>query len=205
MIVGFNGEFMSHSGRTVVERLALYGALGRTAAMAATVPCGFIFNECAQDEWTERAITAGFNLVMLADPAATPEDYARRVTRLTGIARKHNVAVEAEMGELPYGHAAGSPTDPAAAAEFVKATGVDLLAVSVGNVHIKLSGEQPLDLKHLAAIRKRVDVPLVLHGGTGIAARLVARSHPTWRDEGKLWHVLETAIPEGHPGRASEQ
>jgi fructose/tagatose bisphosphate aldolase len=60
-------------------------------------------------------------------------------------------------------------TDPERAAQFVSATGVDLLSVSVGNVHIKLDGVQGLDLGRLEAIRKRVDVPLVLHGGTGIA------------------------------------
>ena len=50
----------------------------------------------------------------------------------------------------------GSRTDPAPAAEFVAATGVDLLAVSVGNVHIKTSGEEGLDLALLEEIHKRV-------------------------------------------------
>ena len=63
----------------------------------------------------------------------------------------------------------GTRTDPAAAAEFVAATGVDLLAVSVGNVHIRTSGEGGLDLGLLEQIHRRVPVPLVLHGGTGIA------------------------------------
>ena len=60
-------------------------------------------------------------------------------------------------------------TDPDQAARFVEATGVDLLAVSVGNVHILIKGQQELDLAHLGTIHARVDVPLVLHGGTGIA------------------------------------
>ena len=64
----------------------------------------------------------------------------------------------------------GQLTDPALAQRFVQETGVDLLAVSVGNVHIRTSGEQDLDLDRLAAIRDRVQVPLVLHGGTGITA-----------------------------------
>jgi fructose/tagatose bisphosphate aldolase len=61
-------------------------------------------------------------------------------------------------------------TDPAEAARFVKATGVDLLAISVGNVHILLSGSRALDIDHLARVRREVDVPFDLHGGTGIAA-----------------------------------
>jgi fructose/tagatose bisphosphate aldolase len=59
-------------------------------------------------------------------------------------------------------------TEPDAAAAFVDETRVDLLAVSVGNIHIMVKGGQPLDLERLAAIRKRVPTPLVLHGGSGI-------------------------------------
>ena len=52
VIIGFNGEFLSRPERTAPERLSWYGALGRAAAIDASVPCGFIFNECAEDEWT---------------------------------------------------------------------------------------------------------------------------------------------------------
>lgn len=174
VIIGFNGEFLSHVGRVENERLALYGALGKAAAASAKVPCGFIFNECSRDDWTRAAVTAGFNLVMLADPAAASDDYARRVRDLVEYARPRDVAVEAELGELPGGHpgfapAEGAITDPDGAREFVCATGVDLLAVSVGNVHASLSGRIALDLDRLRMIRCAVEVPLVLHGGTGIA------------------------------------
>jgi fructose/tagatose bisphosphate aldolase len=122
-----------------------------------------------------RAVTSGFNLVMPADPEAPLAEYAERVSVLTAFAHEHGVAVEAEVGELPSGvtdhlQAGGSLTDPDVAAEFAAATGVDLLAVSVGNVHIKLDGSQKLDLRRLEQVRDRVPVPLVLHGGTGIAA-----------------------------------
>lgn len=68
------------------------------------------------------------------------------------------------------GHADGNGhyTDPEAAERFVRETAVDFLAVSVGNVHIQVGGQQDLDLNRLAAIGNRVAVPLVLHGGTGI-------------------------------------
>src|SRR5271165_936927 len=67
VIVGFNGEFLSSADRTAAERLSWYGALGRAAATNAGAPCGLIFNECAHDDWTRTAVTAGFNLVMPAD------------------------------------------------------------------------------------------------------------------------------------------
>jgi ketose-bisphosphate aldolase len=175
IIVGFNGEFLSRDGRLAAERLALYAAMGKAAAESARVPCGLIFNECLSDAWILDAAAAGFNLVMPADPRASYDDYARRVKRIVRHCHERHVAVEGEIGELPCAasgcvEGAGQITDPAMAEQFVQETGVDLLAVSVGNVHIQVGGKQDLDLDQLAAIRARVQVPLVLHGGTGITA-----------------------------------
>ncbi len=174
IIVGFNGEFLSHPDRLAAERLTVYGALGVAAAEASSVPVALIFNECPRDDWVLAAIEAGFNLVMPADPTCPYGEYAQRVRAVVAAAHARNVAVEAELGELPCGplsesHHAGQPTDPELAARLVHETGVDLLAVSVGNVHIRLDGQGDLDLDQLAAIRARVPIPLVLHGGTGIA------------------------------------
>ncbi|OHB84064.1 MAG: hypothetical protein A2V98_12070 [Planctomycetes bacterium RBG_16_64_12] len=175
IIIGFNGEFLSRAGRRAVERLALYGALGKAAAESATVPCGLIFNECPNDPWVLDAADAGFNLVMPSDPGAPYHDYVRRVQRIVQHCHGRKVAVEGELGELPCAasgkaESVGDLTDPECAEHFVQATGVDLLAVSVGNVHIQLRGERDLKVDHLAAIRARVSVPLVLHGGSGISA-----------------------------------
>ncbi len=174
IIIGFNGEFLSHAGRIETERLELYGALGKAAALSARVPCGFIFNECAQDDWTRKAITSGFNLVMPADPNATPARYVQRVAAIVELAHANAVAVEAEIGELPSGipgeeDHVGSRTSAEDARSFVSDTGIDLLAVSVGNIHIALEGAHGLDLSRLAEIHAAVKTPLVLHGGTGIA------------------------------------
>jgi ketose-bisphosphate aldolase len=175
IIIGFNGDFLSRKERRAEERLQWYAQLGRVAAETAAVPCGLIFNECPLDEWVMAAATAGFNLVMPADPDARAEDYTRRVKAITAQAHRCGAAVEAEMGELPCGasgQVAGSShlTDPEAAARFVRETGVDLLAVSVGNVHIMVRGGQQLDLDGLEKIHRRIpEVPLVLHGGTGIS------------------------------------
>jgi fructose/tagatose bisphosphate aldolase len=111
---------------------------------------------------------------MPADAAASYDEYRKRVGELAQYAHAHGVAIEAELGELPSGVSdasshASEKTDPQLARSFVEATGVDLLAVSVGNVHIALSGRRALDLDHLGTIRRCVDIPLVLHGGTGIA------------------------------------
>ena len=183
IILGFNGEFLSRPGRQVPERLRWYAELGKAAASYASVPCGLIFNECPRDDWIREAIMAGFNLVMPADPEASYEDYSRRVKELTGYAHSHGVAVEAEIGELPCGipgepDGKGRRTDPEVASRFVEETGVDLLAVSAGNVHVMVNGEQDLDLDLLAEIYERIATPLVLHGGTGISASSVKKAIP---------------------------
>ena len=174
IIIGFNGEFLSHPGRKQEERLECYAALGKAAAASASVPCGLIFNECADDEWVRKAVLAGFNLVMPADPLATSQDYTRRVAVLTKFAHRYGVAVEAEIGHLPSGlpekSEQSSLTDPEMAARFVRETRVDLLAVSVGNVHVLIKGEQELDLARLSQVHAKVAKPLVLHGGSGIGA-----------------------------------
>ncbi len=173
IIVGFNGEFLARPDRDQPVRLEWYGALACAAAGSARVPCAVMFNECPRDAWVERAIGAGFNLVMLSDPAAPMADLTRRIGNLVRLAHTREVAVEAELGVLPggvadHGDSTGSVTDPDAAAAFVRETGIDVLAVSVGNVHVLLQGRRQLDLARLAAIGKQVDVPLALHGGTGI-------------------------------------
>jgi ketose-bisphosphate aldolase len=168
IIIGFNGEFLSKRANATPADLVLYAKLGRAAAEQAGVPCGFIFNECSHDTWLEQAITSGFNLIMPAGTGASLKDYQRRVKRLAIMAHARDVAIEAEVGELPSVEGPGTQSDPQVAAKFVAATGVDLLCVSIGNEEIKLNGRAPLDLTQLEAIHKSVDVPLVLHGGSGI-------------------------------------
>ena len=83
--------------------------------------------------------------------------------------------VEAELGELPNADIAtntisrGQKTDPDEAAYFVEATGIDALAVSVGNVHLLENKKSDLDFDLIKRLRKKIKVPLVLHGGTGIS------------------------------------
>lgn len=176
IIIGFNGDFMSHDGRRAASRLSVWAAMAKAAAESSAVPCGLVFNECSKIAWLEEAIDRGFNLVLPVDESWSPDEYVRRLKELVSYAHQRNAAVEAELGELPCAASGsvdgnGALTDPVTAGRFVRETGVDLLSVSVGNVHIQVNGErsQKLDLERLRAIRDHVPVPLVLHGGTGIA------------------------------------
>jgi ketose-bisphosphate aldolase len=150
------------------------GCIGRHAAARARVPVSLLLNEAHKLEHALRGIEAGFNGVMLCN--SDVEETARLVQR----AHERGVAVEGEVGTLPAGAADGEVdasdavlTDPDEAAEFVAATGVDCLGVSFGNIHTLEGRVAAIDLDRLAAIEGRVDVPLVVHGGSAFPAGAV--------------------------------
>jgi fructose-bisphosphate aldolase class II len=87
-------------------------------------------------------------------------------------AHQHGMFLEAELGEVggkDGAHAPGVRTDPAEAAAFVTATGVDALAVAVGSSHAMSERTASLDFDLIARLRSAVPVPLVLHGSSGVA------------------------------------
>ncbi len=182
MLVGVNGEFLSKSTRLAPENLAWHAALYRAAAESATIPCAMIFNECSNDIWIRQAVDLGFSLVMPDDPEADEQVFVRRVADLVRYAHAKGAAVEAEFGHLPcgvsdtLGDKEAELTDPDAAARFIQSTGIDLMAVSVGNVHMLIEGSRSLDIDRLQAIRKKVAVPFDLHGGSGIDADSLRRA-----------------------------
>jgi fructose-bisphosphate aldolase class II len=95
--------------------------------------------------------------------------------RLCEAAHSMGACMEAEVGEVPKPDGKELKksdielTDPDEAAEFAKATGVDLLAIALGSVHGMKTKDVTLDLARLAEIRKKVDQPLVLHGSSGVS------------------------------------
>lgn len=182
ILIGFNGEFLTNPERILPERIALYGALGKAAADAASIPCGLVFNECPIETAVYQAIHEGFNLVMLSDPVANSQLFIDKVAALSHIAHSHGVAVEAELGELPNGESGSidlrhsSLTDPYHAARFVASTGIDCLSVSVGNVHVMVEGSQELNFDLLQEIHRLTPIPLGLHGGSGISRQSLQKA-----------------------------
>ena len=174
VIVGFSGMHLPDARRAVNERLELYAAMGLAACETSSVATAIIFNECPHMEWLQKAVALGFNIVMFADETRTTQQLWRRV-RETVVMAGGRAAVEGELQALP-GVAEGLATKPAAvsltgpdeAARFVEQTGVDSLAVSLGQAHLHGRAKLELDLDRLAAIRGRVGVPLVLHGATSV-------------------------------------
>jgi fructose/tagatose bisphosphate aldolase len=109
----------------------------------------------------------------MLDSSSLPYAENIRLTRqVVETAHALGVGVEAELGALPDASGTmeahtGRPTDPDEAVRFVTETGIDALAVSIGNVHVLTEGKANVDLARLRAIRQAVSIPLVIHGGTG--------------------------------------
>lgn len=169
VIGGFNGGFLMHSSREKPANLAYYAGMG-LAISKAKVPAAFLLNETDSLSQIEEAISLGFNGVMVENEHLSVEAYRRLVKQVVGIGCRRDVSVEAQIGRLSdgSGHVAAELTDPAKARAFVEDTGIDALGVAVGNVHILTNGKSPIDFETLERIRDAVQIPLVLHGGTGI-------------------------------------
>ncbi|MET9735616.1 class II fructose-bisphosphate aldolase [Streptomyces sp. NPDC006458] len=150
-------------------------ALARAAGVAVAVHLDHA--ECT--ELVQEAIELGFTSVMF-DASKLPYEENVAVTRdVTAHCHRSDVWVEAELGEVggkDGAHAPGVRTDPDEARAFTEATGVDALAVAVGSSHAMVTRDAALDFTLIARLREAVDVPLVLHGSSGVADGDLARA-----------------------------
>lgn len=124
-----------------------------------------------------RAIHYGFSSVMFDGSKLSYQENKEQTKELVKVAHAAGVSVEAELGhvaglegELEAGSVADEKafTDPDDAKRFVKETGIDALAIAIGTVHGLYEGEPQIDYERLDKIRERLEIPLVLHGGTGL-------------------------------------
>ncbi len=200
VIVGFGGMMMDQPwfDGGGLERL---GALGRVAVEQSKVPTAFILNEVQTFDQVQRGLQCGFNVVMMGFPHLPFEENVRLTRQVVEVAHAVGAEAEGELGMLPEGErreeGASSLTDPQKAAEFVERTGVDALAVSVGNVHILVEGKADIDLDLLARIHQAVNVPLVIHGGTGFPDEAVQRAIQLGVAKFNVGTVFKVAFLEG--------
>ena len=131
---------------------------------------GLTFDKCME------ALKLGFTSVMYDCSTAPYEENLSRVAEMVRICRAMGATVEGELGHVGDNEGAGkleNPsdyyTDPAVAADFVRRTGVDALAVAVGNAHGAYRFPPKLDFERITAIRETAGIPLVLHGGSGLS------------------------------------
>jgi fructose-bisphosphate aldolase class II len=128
----------------------------------------------------ERAHAAGFTSVMFDASAMAFDDNIRETKRLAAWAHGAGIAIEGELGVVGGKDGIHSSvdgmTDPARAADYIAATGLDALAVAVGSEHGMRARTARLDLPRIDRIRANVAVPLVLHGASGVADALLAEA-----------------------------
>lgn len=164
-----NGSFAGHDGERLLAALL---ALAENTAVPACVQLDHV----SDLPTIARAIGCGVGAVM-ADgsrlPFADNVELARQVAR---IARPEGVGVEVELGHIEGGEDvalathAGAYTNPVEAARFARDCEIDCLAVSIGNVHGAYAAPPSLDWSLLGEIQARLEIPLSLHGASGLPA-----------------------------------
>jgi ketose-bisphosphate aldolase len=153
------------------------------AAQNITVPVVLHLDHTKNFAVIEQAIAAGFTSVMID---ASEKPFAENIAaskEVVDYAHAHGVSVEAELGMIGTTDFLENETDeelytdPDEAKEFVAATAVDALAVSVGTAHgVYLVRQPKIDYERLNAIRARTPVHLVLHGGSGVPAEMMSKA-----------------------------
>jgi fructose-bisphosphate aldolase class II len=153
--------------------LQTMAALGKVAAASVDMPVSLHLDHADEQEVLE-AISLGYTSVMFDGGDLPLEANVTITSRLAKIAQAAGVCMEAEIGEVPkpdgaaYDPATIDLTVPEDAQRFVERTGVDLLAIALGSVHGLKDKAVSLDLERLRKIRAAVDLPLVLHGSSGV-------------------------------------
>lgn len=174
-ILGFSGIYLPHAERIVRDPLEACAAMAAAVGQRLTTPCCLLFNESPHVAWVRHALALGFQLVMYTPEADDPAEQIRAVRGLVDEAHARRAAVEGEIAPPPglagdLSHATASPaTETDAARTFVEQTGVDALAVNVGQVHLHGRQLVRLNLERLAELRNAAGVPLVLHGASSVA------------------------------------
>jgi ketose-bisphosphate aldolase len=153
-----------------------FAAYLKTMADGVGVPVSIMLDHGQTVDQCMQAISFGFTDVMFDGSELPFEENIAKTCEVVRAARPLGIGVEAELGHV--GNAAdyedfaakkGGFTDPASVPPFVEATGVDFLAVAFGTAHGVIKGRTPqIDLDLLKDIRTKVDLPLVMHGGSGV-------------------------------------
>jgi fructose-bisphosphate aldolase class II len=152
-----------------------FAAYIRARAEKATVPVSIILDHGASFEHCIKALHVGFTDVMYDGSRLPFEENVATTQMVVRAAHAVGAAVEAELGHVgvgssyrEFGGQGKGFTDPDTVERFVEETGVDFLAIAIGTAHGLYAGDPELDFELLRQIRARVDLPLALHGGSGV-------------------------------------
>jgi len=153
----------AHTPLPVLGKMFRYLAEEASVPVVAHLDHGYTYDECSE------ALDAGFTSLMFDGSRKPLADNIKETLQIAEMAHKSGISCEGEIGFVGYAGGEGSAgTDPAEAARFAAETGVDAMAISVGNVHLQQDKEGGLDEARIAAIQAATQVPLVIHGGSGV-------------------------------------
>lgn len=158
-------------------------AMARAAAESAEVPIALHLDHGDNFNTVVQCLRAGYTSVMIDGSSLPFEDNVALVQKVVEVAHAVGVPVEAELGmiggvedNLSVDEADVVYTDPALAEEFVERTNVDALAPAFGTAHGEYRGEPRLDLARLEEIDRRIQIPLVMHGASGVPDSSIRKS-----------------------------
>lgn len=173
-------------GKTEIDRMGGMEKTVETAYMASkdcTIPVVLHLDHATTFEYCNDAINAGFSSVMIDASALPFEENVRLTKKVAQRAKPFGVTVEGELGRLVGEEGdiivkgpEAAQTDPDEALQYVKETGVDCLAVSIGTAHGQYTFEPNLNIARLDKIREKINMPIVLHGGSGTPLEQVKES-----------------------------
>lgn len=150
----------------------------KVAAQKANVPVAIHLDHGNSFELAMKAYRTGYTSIMIDGSHGSFEENIALTKSVVDVCKNGNVPVEAELGKVggkedDLDGGDGGYTDPLEAKEFVQRTGADSLAISIGTAHGVYKGKPKLDLNRLSQIREVVDIPLVLHGTSGVPDEIV--------------------------------
>ena len=160
-----------HLEQLSIEEAAL---LGKFYAEKTDAPVALHLDHGTKLETVEKAIRCGFTSVMIDASSKDLNENIRLTKEVCQLAHAHGVTVEAEIGHVgteednnPHAVSESLYTEVDSAKKLVVETGVDSLAVSIGTVHGTYKGEPHINFERLAELNAALQIPLVLHGGSG--------------------------------------
>lgn len=158
-------------------------AIARAGAKMYNIPIALHLDHCSQVDFLKKCIYTGYKSVMIDASMKRYEDNIRITKDVAEFAHKYGVTVEAELGriggeedERKVDEKAAMFTDPKMAFDFVDRTKVDSLAIAIGTAHGIYKLEPKLDFERLIKIDKIIQVPLVLHGASGVSFDSITRA-----------------------------
>lgn len=169
-----NAPVILMTNKDAVEHMNVkyYAALFRALAEDAKVPVCIHLDHAKNLEIIEEAIKGGYTSVMYDGSQLPFEENMANTVKAVEMAKQQDVSVEAEIGSVGYSDpnikAKAVYTEPSEAKEFAETTGVDALAVAVGTLHRMQVQNAEVQYDRLAEIEELTDVPLVIHGSTGL-------------------------------------